>query len=153
MKKVMVFGAFDILHKGHKYFLKKAKEKGDYLIVILGRDLTIKKIKGSFPHENEETRLKNLLEEGIADKIKKGYLEDHLKHIKEESPGIICLGYDQEAFIEELKKYIKENSLDIEIVRLSPHNPEKYKSSILKKRMQDEKNSYNPDNSESHTYK
>lgn len=35
MKKVITYGTFDLLHYGHINILKRAKEKGDYLIVAL----------------------------------------------------------------------------------------------------------------------
>lgn len=45
-KIVLVGGCFDILHIGHITFLKNAKQKGDYLFVILENDKSIKKRKG-----------------------------------------------------------------------------------------------------------
>lgn len=39
-------GCFDILHIGHINFLKKAKDFGDYLFVLLESDEKIKNIKG-----------------------------------------------------------------------------------------------------------
>ncbi len=46
--KSVVFtnGCFDILHAGHASYLKKAKSFGDFLIVGINSDLSIKKIKG-----------------------------------------------------------------------------------------------------------
>ncbi len=45
-KKVLVLGAFDLIHPGHVYFLSKAKEKGDFLVVGLFDDLLVRKLKG-----------------------------------------------------------------------------------------------------------
>lgn len=45
-KIVLVGGCFDILHKGHLFFLKHAKEQGDILMVLLESDQKIKKLKG-----------------------------------------------------------------------------------------------------------
>jgi len=48
-KKVLVFGTFDGLHEGHKNFFKQAREFGDFLVVVVGRDSTIVKTKGRPP--------------------------------------------------------------------------------------------------------
>ncbi len=45
-KIVIVGGFFDILHIGHIKFLRKAKEKGDTLLVLLESDETSRKLKG-----------------------------------------------------------------------------------------------------------
>ena len=47
-KKVMVFGTFDIFHKGHENFLKQAKKLGDCLTVVVARDETVLKFKLPF---------------------------------------------------------------------------------------------------------
>lgn len=33
MKKMITYGTFDLLHKGHYHLLERAKALGDYLIV------------------------------------------------------------------------------------------------------------------------
>ena len=38
MKKVLTYGTYDLLHRGHINLLKRAKEMGDYLIVGLSTD-------------------------------------------------------------------------------------------------------------------
>jgi len=59
-KKKIVFtnGCFDILHKGHVAYLKKAREFGDILIVGLNSDKSIRKLKGSErPIIDEDSRV------------------------------------------------------------------------------------------------
>ena len=57
MIKVLVNGAFDILHGGHISLLKYAKYIGDHLIVALDTDERIKKAKGNDrPINNQRTR-------------------------------------------------------------------------------------------------
>ena len=43
---VVTNGCFDILHVGHVRYLRKTKEFGDYLIVMLNSDFSVKSIKG-----------------------------------------------------------------------------------------------------------
>ena len=38
MKRVITYGTFDLLHYGHINLLKRAKSKGDYLVVVLSTD-------------------------------------------------------------------------------------------------------------------
>ena len=42
-KVVLVNGVFDLLHSGHISFLRKAKSKGDILIVATNSDASVKK--------------------------------------------------------------------------------------------------------------
>ena len=45
-KIVFTNGCFDILHRGHIEYLAKAADHGDYLIVGLNSDVSVRKIKG-----------------------------------------------------------------------------------------------------------
>jgi rfaE bifunctional protein nucleotidyltransferase chain/domain len=57
MKKVLVNGAFDLLHTGHIDLINFAKSKGDYLIVAIDTDMRISKAKGiERPVNNVKTR-------------------------------------------------------------------------------------------------
>lgn len=38
MKRVITYGTFDLLHYGHINILRRAKELGDYLVVVLSSD-------------------------------------------------------------------------------------------------------------------
>ena len=61
MKTVCVSGGFDPIHVGHLELLKRAREHGDELVVILNNDNWLKKKKGyAFMSESER---KTILEE------------------------------------------------------------------------------------------
>lgn len=130
---VLTFGSFDHLHAGHIYYLSQAKKYGDILITIVASDENIHKIKGHSPRypQNERiTTLENIL---ITDKVIAGVNTNPLKWIQQFSPNSICLGYDQKwPFLEKLDDEIKRLWLQIQILRISSHCPEKYKSSLLK---------------------
>jgi len=111
MKKVLCFGTFDVLHKGHKEFLMDAKKKGDFLIIIVVHDDLVYENKKRFPKNNQKTRALNLKRLGIADKIigVSNNKYNNIKLIKKLNPDIVILGYDQESkFISLLKNKLKK---------------------------------------------
>jgi FAD synthetase len=131
-KKVMVFGTFDVFHAGHEYFLKSAKKLGNYLIVVIAKDSTVKKIKGEFPKDNEKTRIQKVKNSKIADKVILGDEEDKYKAIKKYKPNVIALGYDQFIFTYGLNKLIIDENMNTEIIRLDAYKPNIYKSTLIK---------------------
>ncbi len=131
----MVFGTFDIFHKGHENFLRQAKKCGKYLIVVIARDKTVKIVKGKLPINKEKARLKKIQKTGLADKVVLGELKNKYSIIKKMKPDIICLGHDQEAFVDKLKENLFANGLgNVRIKRLKAFKPEVYKSSIIHKK-------------------
>jgi len=133
MTRVLVFGAFDIVHPGHNYLFEKAKELGDELFVVVARDSTIRKVKGHDSKFKEDERLKHVQEVSYVDKAVLGNEGDKFKVIEEIKPNIIVLGYDQDSFTDELEDELKKRKMKVKIVRLDSHKPEIYKSSLLKK--------------------
>ena len=56
-KTVFTNGCFDIIHRGHIAYLSEAKGLGDYLIVGINSDDSIKRLKGETrPINNQEDR-------------------------------------------------------------------------------------------------
>lgn len=45
-KVVFTNGCFDLLHVGHTRYLRRAREAGDFLVVGLNSDASVRKIKG-----------------------------------------------------------------------------------------------------------
>ncbi|MBW2991876.1 FAD synthase [Candidatus Woesearchaeota archaeon] len=134
MKKVLAFGTFDILHPGHLDFFRQAKKFGDHLTVVVARDETVKKLKEKYPKFNEAERLEHVSRLEIVDKVVLGSTDDKYKVIEEVNPDIICLGYDQFSFTEDLEKELGNKGIKAKIIRLKPYKEEKYKSSKLNER-------------------
>lgn len=131
-EKVMVFGTFDVFHRGHENFLQQARKYGDFLIAVVARDKTVEKVKKHKTKNNEKKRVLVLKNSGLADKVVLGNLDDKYAIIKKYKPDVICLGYDQNTFTKELKEKLQEFKLDkMRIIRLKSYHPKKYKSSLL----------------------
>jgi len=116
MKKVLVGGSFNLVHQGHILFLKKAKELGNYLVVIIASDKTVIKNKKvlMFPAEKRKKIVEAL---SIADRVKIGDNIDFFRVVEEERPDIIALGYDQK-MDQRLVKKIKEAFPKCRFVRI-----------------------------------
>lgn len=134
--KIMVFGTFDGLHQGHINFFKQAKNfmKNSFLIVSIARDINVKKIKGEYPVKNERERMKIVKSNNLVDKVILSGKDKYLPHILREKIDIIALGYDQSAYVKELKKDLKNKGILIKIIRLKPYKEKIYKNHLLKKK-------------------
>lgn len=131
MKIVMVFGVFDGIHPGHEHLFKKAKALGDWLVVVAARDQTVKKVKGHFPKRKEAARLQALEELPAVDQVVMGSKSNPYSIFNSIKPQVICLGYDQEVFVDKLPEALKQRNIDAEIIRLEAFQPDRYKSSLL----------------------
>lgn len=131
-KTVMAFGTFDYFHAGHENYLKQAKALGDYLVVVVARDETVKMVKTRSPLNAEKKRFKDVSSCIHVDKAVMGNLDDKYKVIKKYRPDIIALGYDQFVFTYNLEKFLIQEKLNAEIIRLQPFKPDVFKSSLLR---------------------
>ncbi len=142
MVLVLAFGTFDIIHPGHHYFLEEAKRLGDELIVIIGRDDIVEQVKGRAPDSSAEERMKAVIAIPCVDRVEIGHTTDMYSHIERLRPDIIALGYDQDAFTENLPGELIKREIKAKIVRLPPFNEKEWKSSILRKRTATTSSSY-----------
>lgn len=128
----MIFGVFDGLHQGHVSFLNQAKALGHKLIVVVAKDESVMRLKKHSPKFMLPERMTALLNHD-ADHVvipgddAEGGWEVVLKH----RPHIVALGYDQRAMAEYLLQSLQSFPFACEVVTLKPHEPEKFKSSIL----------------------
>jgi len=94
-KIVFTNGCFDILHSGHVQYLEKAKNSGDYLIVALNSDYSIKRIKGDGrPIVPELDRAKVLAGLESVDFVVLFNQDTPLKTIQTLKPDILIKGGD-----------------------------------------------------------
>ncbi|NHV11815.1 MAG: cytidylyltransferase family protein [Candidatus Verstraetearchaeota archaeon] len=132
--RVLVTGTFDIIHPGHIWLMKKAKEYGR-VIVIVATDNNVNRFKGRKPIIPSSQRLEVVRSIKYVDEAILGSDdEDILRKVEEIKPNIIILGPDQKFISEEdLKNKLKERGLnDVKVIRIN----EEYKESPFYKTSQ-----------------
>lgn len=96
-KMVFTNGCFDILHAGHVDYLEKARNLGDFLVIGINSDLSVKKIKGSKrPVNNEVLRIKTLSGLECVDYVILFDEETPESLIRELRPDVLVKGADWE---------------------------------------------------------
>lgn len=133
MKRVMIFGTFDVLHLGHMSLIEQAKEKGDELLVVIARDARVEEIKGVPPIFSEEERMCMLSHIKGVDEVVLGDLDDVYEPIRVYKPDVIVLGYDQTHFVDGIIGACATSSHTPQVIRAMPHKEHCYKSGIIKK--------------------
>jgi rfaE bifunctional protein nucleotidyltransferase chain/domain len=76
-KIVFTNGCFDIIHKGHVRYLKRARKLGDILIVGLNSDSSVSRIKPGRPVNSEKDR---------AEVLAALYMVDYIVIFQEKTP-------------------------------------------------------------------
>lgn len=132
-KKVLVFGVFDKLHDGHRYFLAQAKTLGDELVVIVARDEMVLALKKKTPTHPLSERMNAIKKENLAGTI---FPSDEKPNewirVREIQPDVIALGYDQDNLEKALRDKKADFPFDFEIVKIAGHNSDVLHTSLLK---------------------
>lgn len=142
-KKVVVFGIFDGVHKGHRSLFSQAlrlgrkmrprsgQAKDVELIVIVGRDSASLRWKNKKPTHSEKTRLSLVSkEEGIARAVLGDEEQSSYKVLEDINPDVICLGYDQADLGKDIKEWLLKTGRNIPLIRLKPYQPETNHNSL-----------------------
>ena len=94
-KIVFTNGCFDILHAGHVDYLQKARQQGDFLVLALNDDTSIRSIKGPERPINEESqRARVLAALGCVDAIVLFGEDTPLTLITALQPDVLVKGAD-----------------------------------------------------------
>lgn len=94
MTVVFTNGCFDIIHRGHIELLEQSKALGDYLVVGLNSDESIRALKPGRPINNQEDRRRMLLALRYVDTVMIFDEPTPIKLITFLKPDIITKGGD-----------------------------------------------------------
>lgn len=94
-KTVFTNGCFDLLHVGHLRYLTEARALGDFLVIGLNSDRSVREIKGpSRPVTPQEQRAEVLAGLSVVDMVVVFDQPDPLELIKTLQPDILVKGGD-----------------------------------------------------------
>lgn len=94
-KLIFTNGCFDVLHRGHIYYLSRAREMGDVLVVGLNSDASVRFLKGEGrPVNSQDARAEVLGALAFVDYIIVFEEETPLRLIKALEPDILVKGGD-----------------------------------------------------------
>lgn len=105
MKKVITYGTFDLLHVGHINLLRRARELGDYLVVVLSTD-EFNRIKHKEAYHSYENR-KAILEaiRYVDEVLPELCWEQKVKDVVDNQIDIFVMGDDWKGEFDFLKEY------------------------------------------------
>lgn len=105
MKKVITYGTYDLLHVGHINLLRRAKELGDYLIVVVSSD-EFNAIKNKKAYYSFEDRKKILEAIKYVDEVLPEYTwEQKIDDVVNNHVDVFVMGDDWKGKFDFLKDY------------------------------------------------
>ena len=105
MKKVITYGTYDLLHVGHINLLRRARELGDYLVVVVSSD-EFNAIKGKKAYYSFEDRKKILESIRYVDEVLPEYTwEQKIDDVVKNNIDVFVMGDDWAGKFDFLKDY------------------------------------------------
>jgi len=92
---VFTNGCFDLLHPGHMRYLYAARQMGDFLVVAVNTDRSVKSIKGkNRPIQSQDERAELLAALSFVDAVALFDEDNPLKVIQDLLPAVLVKGGD-----------------------------------------------------------
>ena len=133
---VLATGVFDVLHREHIAFLRKAKQTGDLLLVGVETDERVRVLKGpDRPVNQERVRAANLMQTGIPDEV---FLlpqdfddpREHRAFIRQVNPDILAAS-SHTPYLEEKRAIMNSAGGELRVVH--KHNSEVSTTKLLER--------------------
>lgn len=122
----MVFGVFDGLHDGHRFFLREAANRCDRLIVIVASPTMVKHLKhkkSKYGLTDRVSAIRNANPNFIV--VIGDDRPGTWSTLKKYRPNTVFLGYDQHALASACRE------IGVHTKSIDSHSPDIYKSSLL----------------------
>ena len=105
MKKVITYGTYDLLHVGHINLLRRARELGDYLLVVLSTDEfnALKDKKAYHSYEDRKVILESI--RYVDEVIPETCWEQKISDVVDNQIDIFVMGDDWSGKFDFLKEY------------------------------------------------
>lgn len=105
MKKVITYGTYDLLHVGHINLLRRARELGDYLVVVLSSDEfnAIKHKTAYHPYEDRKVILEAI--KYVDEVIPEYTWEQKIQDVVDNKIDVFVMGDDWKGQFDFLKEY------------------------------------------------
>lgn len=128
-RKVITYGTFDLLHMGHINILRRAKERGDYLVVAVSSD-EFNKLKHKEAYYSYEDR-KAILEaiKYVDEVIPEHNWGQKVKDVQKHDIDVFVMGDDWKGEFDFLKEYCEV----VYLARTSGVSTTKTKQELSKK--------------------
>ena len=126
IKVVLTGGIFDVIHMGHIFTLRKAREKGDVLVAVVGKDSLIIEKKKRKPIHSQDYRVMMVEFMKPVDVALMGSrnMTTTLKKVK---PNVIVYGPDQESLLK---------PKGVKVIKLKKLlDPKKFKTTYIIKKL------------------
>lgn len=117
MKRVITYGTFDLLHYGHINILRRAKELGDYLIVVISTDEFNWKEKGKkcyFTYEQRKAMVEAIRYVDMV--IPETNWEQKRTDVRDYDVDIFVMGDDWEGKFD----FLKEEGVEVVYLSRTP---------------------------------
>lgn len=105
MRKVITYGTFDLIHVGHINILRRAKELGDYLVVVLSSDEfnTIKHKSAYHSYEDRKIILESI--KYVDEVIPEYTWEQKVQDVVDHNIDVFVMGDDWTGQFDFLKEH------------------------------------------------
>ena len=105
MRKVITYGTYDLLHAGHINLLRRAREHGDYLLVVLSTDeFNALKHKTAY-HSYEDRKLILEAIRYVDEVIPEKSWDQKISDVVDNNIDVFVMGNDWEGQFDFLKDY------------------------------------------------